>query len=174
MKFIQTCLTFSGTIDLLKPQLRPAYQDFAQSMVFTRVGAGAPAPPRFFMKGVNRRRPMISANRRTTTSRRPYTTTTYRPRGSGFEQSIFANSSPMDLEDFEYDFNGPPAPPMPTTCRGGSMKIWSQTYLRGDSVTLTMDKNLEDLDFDNKLGSLEVSGFCCWEITVNLILVELQ
>ena len=44
------------------------------------------------------------------------------------------------------------------------MDIWTQTYLRGNSVKLTYDINLADLDFDDKLGSLEIKGRCCWEI----------
>ena len=45
------------------------------------------------------------------------------------------------------------------------MTMWSRTYLRGDSFTVSDD--IEDLSlhsFDNKLVSLEVSAGCCWTI----------
>jgi len=47
----------------------------------------------------------------------------------------------------------------------GNMTMWSRTYLRGDSFTVSDD--IEDLSlhsFDNKLVSLEVSAGCCWTI----------
>ena len=44
------------------------------------------------------------------------------------------------------------------------MIMWTQTYLRGETLTLTWDQNLKNQDFDNKLGSLQVLGLCCWEV----------
>ena len=58
----------------------------------------------------------------------------------------------------------PPSTPTSARCEG-SITLWSSTYLRGESVTIsTRDiEDLADLSFDDKLVSLSVSG-CCWTL----------
>ena len=57
-----------------------------------------------------------------------------------------------------------PSTPASARCEG-SITLWSSTYLRGESVTIsTLDmEDLTDLSFDDKLVSLSVSG-CCWTL----------
>merc|ERR1719411_394981 len=100
--------------------------------------------------------------RKTTTSTRTRTTTTtydlvYYSRNQdydnyGLEQSALEAS-------LQPSSNSPSGSP----CANGNLKLWSQTYLRGDSVMLRQDTaNLSDVNFDDNLGSLEIRGSCCW------------
>ena len=44
--------------------------------------------------------------------------------------------------------------------------MYPKTYLRGQSVVLGMGEQGEDLQnaqFDDQLGSLEIEGNCCWQ-----------
>ena len=56
----------------------------------------------------------------------------------------------------------PPSTPASARCEG-SITLWSSTYLRGESVTISTlaIEDLADLSFDDKLVSLSVTG-CCW------------
>ena len=50
-----------------------------------------------------------------------------------------------------------------------SIIMYSKTYLRGNSITITNPgnstvSNLSAYSFDDKLSSLEVIGPCCWDI----------
>ena len=112
------------------------------------------------------RRPAPAARpplRRTTNRPRARTTTTIYPiyqsnsisdydNDYGFEQSAMGAS-------LQPSSNSPSGSP----CASGNLKLWSQTYLRGDSVMLRQDTtNLSDVNFDDNLGSLEIRGVCCW------------
>ena len=172
----------NGTIDLPRPIAPPEYEDYSQSINsnkrYTSLYAyGAPAaPPRrtpllglgnkTAMRTSGRRpapaaRPPFNRRRTTTSTRRSTTTTTndlmYYSRNQdydnyGLEQSAMeASLQPLS--------NSPSGSP----CASGNMKLWSQTYLRGDSVMLRQDTtNLSDVNFDDNLGSLEIRGVCCW------------
>merc|ERR1712012_828193 len=173
----------NGTIDLPRPVPEPYYKSsvvplsgygYAQSYGAPSYGAQSYAysppasPPRRTyapMVGTaasgnfNRRnRPGLSA--RPPPRRRPTYTTT-------------ATDSSMYCADYDYDDNFEQSISIPqqpslnsisgSACLGGNMKLWSQTYLRGDSVMLSQDAaNLSDVNFDDNLGSLEIRGSCCW------------
>merc|ERR1711902_450395 len=50
-----------------------------------------------------------------------------------------------------------------STSTGCSLKLFSKTYYRGDSLEITEDK--EDLeDFDDKAVTATLDGPCCWDI----------
>jgi len=55
-------------------------------------------------------------------------------------------------------------PPTTTVC-SGTISLYSKTYHRGSSVTLTEDtEDLGLLHFADRLVSLSVEGDCCWEV----------
>merc|ERR1712073_251540 len=44
----------------------------------------------------------------------------------------------------------------------------SQTYFRGETVEIQNDsENLDDFNFDDKIGSVNIEGNCCWRIYVD-------
>jgi uncharacterized protein YegL len=46
-----------------------------------------------------------------------------------------------------------------------NITLFSQTYLRGENVSLTNEtKDLAGKDFDNKTTSVQVTGNCCWAL----------
>jgi hypothetical protein len=82
-------------------------------------------------------------------------------------------STTYDMDSYDYDdemFGSRSALPARTTTTGrptcsGSISFHSQTYLRGENVTLNM--NMNDLtsipsSIAQKLTSLQVHGDCCW------------
>jgi len=151
----------NGAIDIPRPVAdeEEEYQDYSQSIFSTRnnynymtYSAPAARPRPGIMRNRVAARPspgrysggyqqnMMVATRPTI---RPYTTTT------NYHTTTTTN------------YNSPSGSP----CTVGNMKLWSQTYLRGDSVMLNQDaNNLLDVNFDNNLASLEIRGRCCWII----------
>ena len=57
-----------------------------------------------------------------------------------------------------------PSTPASARCEG-TITLWTSTYLRGESVTISTSdiQDLADLSFDDKLVSLSVSA-CCWTL----------
>merc|ERR1711862_252607 len=99
------------------------------------------------------RPPLRRRTRTTTTSTMNFNTRDYDfyDNDYGFEQSAIGAS----LQPLGNSQSGSP-------CASGNLKLWSQTYLRGDSVMLRQDTaNLSDVNFDDNLGSLEIRGVCC-------------
>merc|ERR1712062_684732 len=143
----------SGTIDLPRPIAPPEYEDYSQSLSNTRhtsfyaYGAPAAPPRRTPLLGLGNKTAMRTSGRRPAPAARPPPRrTTNRPRART-TTTIYPK------------LNSPSGSP----CASGNLKLWSQTYLRGDSVMLRQDTtNLSDVNFDDNLGSLEIRGVCCW------------
>merc|ERR1719477_55849 len=95
-------------------------------------------------------------------------------RGSMRSRSKFKKSGKMrgsssalksyDLESSSLPMNNTPSNSSQGAC-SGSITLYSKTYHRGDSVTISENtEDLEPLMFTDKLVSLVVSGDCCWEV----------
>jgi len=55
-----------------------------------------------------------------------------------------------------------------TQCTIGKLTLYSQTYFRGETVEIQNDsENLDDFNFDDKIGSVNIEGNCCWRIYVD-------
>merc|ERR1712062_135920 len=53
-------------------------------------------------------------------------------------------------------------------CTIGKLTLYSQTYFRGETVEIQNDsENLDDFNFDDKIGSVNIEGNCCWTIYVD-------
>merc|ERR1712012_1394376 len=103
-------------------------------------------------------RPPFNRRRTTTSTRRRTTTTTN-------DLMYYSRNQDYDNYGLEQSAMGASLQPSPSgsPCASGNLKLWSQTYLRGDSVMLRQDTtNLSDVNFDDNLGSLEIRGVCCW------------
>merc|ERR1712226_647107 len=88
--------------------------------------------------------------------------------------STFNLKSTFSSPSYDYDdsFNSLPILPQTTTtaapCTIGKLTLYSQTYFRGDSVEIQIDsENLDDFNFDDKIGSVNIEGNCCWRIYVD-------
>ena len=82
-----------------------------------------------------------------------------------FQQSDYSESEDLDsvYDDVQPQSPSPPTSGSKNPLTSGQCKIvlYSKTYLRGESKTLTEEaRNLDD--FDKKATSLEVRGPCCW------------
>ena len=145
----------NGSIDLPRPSAPPEYEDYSQSIssntrhttFYAANSYGSPSPPRTTVNKLMGNRAACCNRRRRPSARPP----PLRPTANGFEQSASINPQPSNNST-----SG-------SLCVSGNMKLWSQTYLRGDSVMLRQDTtNLSDVNFDDNLGSLEIRGLCCW------------
>jgi len=86
--------------------------------------------------------------------------------GIGSSYPMKASLSYDTLENsMDYmDSMDPPESSSQGAC-SGSITLYSKTYHRGDSVTISENtEDLEPLVFTDKLVSLVVSGDCCWEV----------
>merc|ERR1712226_1611021 len=88
--------------------------------------------------------------------------------------STFNLKSTFSSPSYDYDdsFNSLPILPQTTTtaapCTIGKLTLYSQTYFRGDSMEIQIDsENLDDFNFDDKIGSVNIEGNCCWRIYVD-------
>ena len=172
----------NGAIDLPRPTAPPEYEDYSQSLFSNKritsfyassyaYGAPAAPPQRRPVSGMVPRtsgRPSARPPPGRMTTYRPRPTTTYSPRPTYMHRTT---TTTYNFNDYDYGFeqsasiNPQPSNNSPSVspCASGNMKLWSQTYLRGDSVMLRQDTtNLLDVNFDDNLGSLEIRGVCCW------------
>merc|ERR1719270_2149419 len=68
-----------------------------------------------------------------------------------------------DIFDFEEENDAMNNVNNSTSIIGCSLKLFSKSYYRGDSLEIT--KNMEDLeDFDDKAVTATLNGSCCWDI----------
>lgn len=113
----------------------------------------------------------ISAGPRLKNRKRPQA----RPNSSQFiVKSVQSTSSPIyDYDDiFDDLFDSQPILSQTTTtaapCTIGKLTLYSQTYFRGETVEIQNDsENLDDFNFDDKIGSVNIEGNCCWRIYVD-------
>merc|ERR1719367_1965330 len=113
----------------------------------------------------------ISADPRLKNRKRPQA----RPNSSQFiVKSVQSTSSPIyDYDDlFDDLFDIQPILSQTTTtaapCTIGKLTLYSQTYFRGETVEIQNDsENLDDFNFDDKIGSVNIEGNCCWRIYVD-------
>jgi len=172
----------NGTIDLPRPIAPPEYEDYSQSINsnkrYTSLYAyGAPAAPprRTPLLGLGNKTAMRTSGRRPAPAARPglrrkKTTTSTRRRTTTTTNNLMYYSRNQDYDNYglEQSAMGASLQPLSNSpsgspCASGNLKLWSQTYLRGDSVMLRQDTtNLSDVNFDDNLGSLEIRGVCCW------------
>merc|ERR1711983_333675 len=172
----------NGTIDLPRPIAPPEYEDYSQSINsnkrYTSLYAyGAPAAPprRTPLLGLGNKTAMRTSGRRPAPAARPpfnrrRTTTSTRRRTTTTTNDLMYYSRNQDYDNYGLEQSAMEASLQPLSnspsgspCASGNMKLWSQTYLRGDSVMLRQDTtNLSDVNFDDNLGSLEIRGVCCW------------
>merc|ERR1719200_27810 len=171
----------NGTIDLPRPIAPPEYEDYSQSLSNTRhtslyaYGAPAAPPRRTPLLGLGNKTAMRTSGRRPAPAARPglrrrKTTTSTRTRTTTTTYNLIYNSRNQDYDNYGLEQSALEASLQPLSnspsgspCASGNMKLWSQTYLRGDSVMLRQDTtNLSDVNFDDNLGSLEIRGVCCW------------
>merc|ERR1712020_58958 len=160
-------------------------QLFLQKVAYSSYGSpqnyAAPPPPRraqFKLKSAPRPPPRPSllgsllGMKKTNRNRsRP------RPNPANFSPQLAQSysSSPIEavVNDYDDSFNSLPILPQTTTtpapCTIGKLTLYSQTYFRGDSVEIQNDsENLDvDFNFDDKIGSVNIEGNCCWRIYVD-------
>merc|ERR1712223_312120 len=112
----------------------------------------------------------ISAGPRLKNRKRPQA----RPNSSQFiVKSVQSTSSPIYDYDIMDDslFDSQPILSQTTTtapCTIGKLTLYSQTYFRGETVEIQNDsENLDDFNFDDKIGSVNIEGNCCWRIYVD-------
>merc|ERR1719222_770709 len=171
----------NGTIDLPRPNAPPEYEDYSQSLSNTRhtslyaYGAPAAPPRRTPLLGLGNKTAMRTSGRRPAPAARPpfnrrRTTTSTRRRTTTTTNDLMYYSRNQDYDNYGLEQSAMEASLQPLSnspsgspCASGNMKLWSQTYLRGESVMLRQDTtNLLDVNFDDNLGSLEIRGVCCW------------
>merc|ERR1719222_1196497 len=171
----------NGTIDLPRPNAPPEYEDYSQSLSNTRhtslyaYGAPAAPPRRTPLLGLGNKTAMRTSGRRPAPAARPpfnrrRTTTSTRRRTTTTTNDLMYYNRNQDYDNYGLEQSAMEASLQPLSnspsgspCASGNMKLWSQTYLRGDSVMLQQDTtNLSDVNFDDNLGSLEIRGVCCW------------
>jgi len=100
-----------------------------------------------------------SANRNRLSHRRPSPTIKDTGSFGGFRRRTTTITTRTTATTTTIDLNG-------AQC---SLSMFSKTYLRGQSITLsnpnnTMVSNLTQVSFDNELASLKVEGPCCWKL----------
>ena len=158
----------NGAIDLPRPVAEPDYEDYSQSIslyssrshsvsIGTHHGSGnfkAAMMPRVrqHSRVVNGVMPRVRQQSRVPTTTFPTTTTT------NYDYAYYDDLE-HSISNLQPSLNSPSG----SSCSNGNMTLWSQTYLRGDSVILHQDAaNLSDINFDDNLGSVEIQGSCCW------------
>jgi len=79
-----------------------------------------------------------------------------------------------NVSQFSFDLRSPQSAnttkitTTPTPCTIGKLTLYSQTYFRGETVEIQNDsENLDDFNFDDKIGSVNIEGNCCWRIYVD-------
>jgi len=107
----------------------------------------------------------------TTTTTTSTSTTTQQPSTDLFDLIATDYNNDTDLLEEQEDVDGEKEEKEEditenennSTSIGCSLKLFSKTYYRGDSLEITEDK--EDLeDFDDKAVTATLEGTCCWDI----------
>jgi len=135
-----------------------------KSVGYSSYAAAAPCPTCSRVGGLS----FLSAGPRLKNRKRPQA----RPNSSQFiVKSVQSTSSPID-DLFDDLFDSQPILSQTTTtaapCTIGKLTLYSQTYFRGETVEIQNDsENLDDFNFDDKIGSVNIEGNCCWRIYVD-------
>ena len=72
--------------------------------------------------------------------------------------------------DYENDFASVFTPAISArNCTNGNLTLYSRTYFRGEQTSFeeTNIASFIDYDFDDKLASVKIEGYCCWKICVD-------
>jgi len=95
------------------------------------------------------------------------------PQISGGQQVVgWTSFSSPSYDYYDDSFDSLPNLSQTTTtaapCTIGKLTLYSQTYFRGETVEIQNDsENLDDFNFDDKIGSVNIEGNCCWRIYVD-------
>jgi len=141
------------------------------------IGNGVQFDPRYASVSYSSRprpRPGVTTTTKyylTTTTTTSTSTTTQQPSTDLFDLIATDYNNDTDLLEEQEDVDGEKEEKEEditenennSTSIGCSLKLFSKTYYRGDSLEITEDK--EDLeDFDDKAVTATLEGTCCWDI----------
>ena len=134
------------------PAPSPQIQSFATSYAAPAPSpqiqsyAAPPPPPR---QKLNRKRPQIKGAN----------PSGYKPR-----------PPPIKVEAIESEYDSILEKEVTTSapCTSGKLTLYSKTYFRGESIEIEEDvSSFLNLNFDDRIGSVNVEGNCCWKIYVD-------